>query len=135
MFQEYCEDEDPCKNDATCTPLTTSPGYSCTCKPGYFGQHCDLGKFNFKYLVNDSFVFNSLLFSEFCKDQDPCINGNCTKLSDEPGYRCDCDGGYHGINCSLGKIVLLLKLNLFRALPSIVLVFVGCFKLSFKLLK
>ena len=50
-----------------------------------------------------SFVLNSLLFSEFCKDHNPCVNGNCTKLSVEPGYKCDCDKGYSGINCTLGN--------------------------------
>ena len=53
-----------------------------------------------------SFVLNSLLFSEFCKDQNPCVNGNCTKLSVEPGYKCDCDKGYSGINCTLGNVLL-----------------------------
>ena len=33
---------------------------------------------------------------------DPCVHGNCTKLSNN--YSCSCDPGYNGRNCSESKL-------------------------------
>ena len=34
-----CDTDQPCENGATCTN-TGAGGYTCTCPPGYHGQHC-----------------------------------------------------------------------------------------------
>lgn len=51
-----CDTDQPCENSATCTN-TGAGGYTCTCPPGYHGQHCQ----------NEDNECES----------SPCINGNC----------------------------------------------------------
>ena len=33
-----------------------------------------------------------------CSLLDPCQEGNCTNTPE--GYRCTCNEGFHGVNCS-----------------------------------
>ena len=43
-------------------------------------------------------TFYTTVFDGDSCDPDPCVNGTCTDLVLD--YRCDCDPGFSGINCS-----------------------------------
>nr|KAG5707050.1 hypothetical protein BaRGS_019655 [Batillaria attramentaria] len=64
----------PCQNGATCNPITTSPGYTCSCTTGY---------------------------SDICSSaSQPCQNGaTCSPMTAFPGYSCACTTGFTGTNC------------------------------------
>ncbi|KAJ8929362.1 hypothetical protein NQ314_017966, partial [Rhamnusium bicolor] len=39
---------------------------------------------------------------DICKTNNPCMhNGSCIQISQQPGYKCRCEGtGYFGLRCS-----------------------------------
>nr|CAD7444630.1 unnamed protein product [Timema bartmani] len=70
-------DSDPCLNGGTCA-LISLDKYTCTCSPGYTGQHCEL--------------------QDHCAS-NPCRNGaDCTSSGDS--YKCKCSPGFIGPTCS-----------------------------------
>lgn len=73
----YCTHHSPCKNGSTCS--NSGPrGYTCTCLPGYTGEHCEL---------------------ELSKcASNPCRNGGSCK-DHENSYHCLCPPGYYGQHC------------------------------------
>lgn len=73
----YCTHHSPCKNGSTCS--NSGPrGYTCTCLPGYTGEHCEL---------------------ELSKcASNPCRNGGSCK-DQENNYHCLCPPGYYGQHC------------------------------------
>ncbi|KAI1893821.1 hypothetical protein AGOR_G00127620 [Albula goreensis] len=82
----FCEEFDachqnPCENSGTCSDLRQGDegrNFTCTCAPGYTGDHCQL-------LV------------DHCLSQ-PCKNG-ATCSSDLVGPTCHCSEGYQGSLC------------------------------------
>ena len=42
-----------------------------------------------------------------CAD-NPCVHGNCTDGINN--HTCECDDGYEGDNCDIGKCILILVL-------------------------
>ncbi|KAK6165432.1 hypothetical protein SNE40_022360 [Patella caerulea] len=69
-------DPNPCKNDGMCSP--DDNGYSCSCTPGYLGEHCDV----------------NLCLPNPCKN-----NGTCSPVDN--GYVCNCATGYLGEHCDV----------------------------------
>uniref|UniRef100_A0A8C5DGM8 Slit homolog 1 protein-like n=1 Tax=Gouania willdenowi TaxID=441366 RepID=A0A8C5DGM8_GOUWI len=69
----------PCQNQGLCQVHHTE-GYTCTCKSGYTGKHCETPV--------DACVSN------------PCTNGG-TCLSDEQTRGCSCAFGFHGTFCEI----------------------------------
>lgn len=67
-----------CFNGGTCTDKIN--GYSCTCRPGFTGSHC-------QYEVNEC-------------DSQPCLNGGiCQDALDS--FRCSCPRGFFGNRCQV----------------------------------
>ncbi len=45
--KDYCLDNTPCQNNATCRNLfSVGADYECQCPNGYFGLDCEIGKLN-----------------------------------------------------------------------------------------
>ena len=42
-FQNACDKNPPCQNNATCQSGFTIKGYRCSCPPGFEGEHCEKG--------------------------------------------------------------------------------------------
>ena len=42
-----------------------------------------------------------LLDSSWCKNPNPCLNGNCTDVGDN--YTCSCEQGFTGERCEIGE--------------------------------
>ncbi len=57
-----CVPDYPCYNDATCVDHVNS--YTCDCKPGYIGDHCQTG--NIQLFIELSFSFCSLNLTIGC---------------------------------------------------------------------
>ncbi|KAH9488307.1 Neurogenic locus notch protein 2 [Bulinus truncatus] len=74
-------DLQPCQNGGTCA--NSLHNYSCTCKAGFTGAHCE----------ND---INN------CASQ-PCRHGKCINLPDR--YECKCEEGYIGVNCDIDSCI------------------------------
>uniref|UniRef100_A0A8R1TU78 Uncharacterized protein n=1 Tax=Onchocerca volvulus TaxID=6282 RepID=A0A8R1TU78_ONCVO len=73
---DYCKPVNPCLNKGICQ--RRDYGYTCHCKPGYRGDHCQYN---------------------LCSP-NPCQNnGNCTILS-LTTYNCSCPQYYEGVNCT-----------------------------------
>ncbi|XP_055959382.1 adhesive plaque matrix protein 2 isoform X1 [Patella vulgata] len=64
----------PCKHNGACSIVDN--GYSCSCTPGYLGEHCDV----------------NVCLPNPCKN-----NGTCSPV--DKGYSCNCVTGYLGENC------------------------------------
>uniref|UniRef100_A0A915Q329 Uncharacterized protein n=1 Tax=Setaria digitata TaxID=48799 RepID=A0A915Q329_9BILA len=74
---DYCQPLNPCLNEGICQ--RDNNDYTCHCKPGYHGDHCQYN---------------------LCSP-NPCQNnGNCTVLSTGT-YKCSCPIYYEGTNCSV----------------------------------
>ncbi|KAM3726913.1 Neurogenic locus Notch protein [Dirofilaria immitis] len=74
---DYCKPMNPCLHEGICQQR--DDGYTCLCKPGYRGDHCQYN---------------------LCSP-NPCQNGgNCTVLS-LTTYNCSCPQYYGGINCTV----------------------------------
>lgn len=67
-----------CFNGGTCTDKIN--GYSCSCRPGFTGSHC-------QYEVNEC-------------DSQPCLNGGVCQDAIE-SFRCSCPRGYTGNRCQV----------------------------------
>lgn len=67
-----------CFNGGTCTDKIN--GYSCTCRSGFTGSHC-------QYEVNEC-------------DSQPCLNGGICQDALE-SFRCSCPKGYTGNRCQV----------------------------------
>lgn len=67
-----------CFNGGTCTDKVN--GYTCTCRPGFTGSHC-------QYEVNEC-------------DSQPCLNGGLCQDALE-SFRCSCPKGYTGNRCQV----------------------------------
>jgi len=39
--EQVCMPTNTCKNNAKCVPNTIKYGYSCVCKPDFYGLNCD----------------------------------------------------------------------------------------------
>ncbi|XP_070708966.1 cubilin [Pempheris klunzingeri] len=78
-------------NNGGCYPLATcssSPDSSlpiCTCPPGYIG--------------NGYGPTGCTQTSNICQTNNPCVNGNCVATTSAPGYICNCNSGWQGVNC------------------------------------
>uniref|UniRef100_A0AAX7VLU9 Cubilin n=1 Tax=Astatotilapia calliptera TaxID=8154 RepID=A0AAX7VLU9_ASTCA len=78
-------------NNGGCYPLATcssSPGSSlpvCTCPPGYIG--------------NGYGPTGCTQTSNICQTNNPCVNGQCVDITSNPGYICNCNSGWEGVNC------------------------------------
>ncbi|CAH2315845.1 crumbs homolog 2 isoform X5 [Pelobates cultripes] len=70
--------QNPCKNNGTCMPQTGS--YTCLCKPGYTGQHCEVN-------VNEC-------ASNPCRNEAICVD----KVNK---YLCFCVPGFQGYHCEI----------------------------------
>ncbi|XP_055959383.1 adhesive plaque matrix protein 2 isoform X2 [Patella vulgata] len=66
----------PCKHNGACSIVDN--GYSCSCTPGYLGEHCDV----------------NVCLPNPCKN-----NGTCSPV--DKGYSCNCVTGYLGENCDV----------------------------------
>ncbi|KAK6165366.1 hypothetical protein SNE40_022307 [Patella caerulea] len=78
----------PCKNNGTCSKVDN--GYSCSCTPGYLGEHCDV----------------DVCLPNPCKNNGTCspIDNGCLHdayKNDGNGYVCNCSTGYLGENCDV----------------------------------
>lgn len=73
-----------CFNGGTCTDKIN--GYSCTCRPGFTGSHC-------QYEVNEC-------------DSQPCLNGGICQDALE-SFRCSCPKGYTGNRCQVQTLTPL----------------------------
>ena len=80
-----CVGSDPCPalpsscfNGGTC--IDKINGYSCTCRSGFTGSHC-------QYEVNEC-------------DYKPCLNGGICQDGLE-SFRCSCPKGYTGNRCQV----------------------------------
>ncbi|XP_018518176.1 cubilin-like, partial [Lates calcarifer] len=65
-----------------------SPGSSfpvCTCPPGYIG--------------NGYGPTGCTQTSNICQSNNPCVNGQCVATTSAPGYICNCNSGWQGVNC------------------------------------
>ncbi|XP_066260113.1 basement membrane-specific heparan sulfate proteoglycan core protein isoform X1 [Euwallacea similis] len=71
-----CSDE-PCKNNALCTPLSPVE-YKCICPAAFSGKNCDIP-------------------IDLCKDQPCRYDGICRQNA--TGFTCDCPLGYGGFTC------------------------------------
>ncbi|XP_060566825.1 protein crumbs homolog 1-like [Ruditapes philippinarum] len=71
-------DNNPCRPNGACSVSVSSPGYKCSCYPGFIPPNCD---------DRDECSMASNL----------CQNGTCTN---NPGsYSCICNTGYTGVHC------------------------------------
>lgn len=75
FFTHVCSS---CFNGGTCTDKIN--GYSCTCRSGFTGSHC-------QYEVNEC-------------DSQPCLNGGICQDALE-SFRCSCPKGYTGNRCQV----------------------------------
>ena len=70
--------QNPCKNSAKCTQVTSSNNFTCSCNPGFTGQLCET-------------------------NVDECDNANCgdgsTCIDLINGYVCLCPSNYYGSDC------------------------------------
>ncbi|XP_063983584.1 basement membrane-specific heparan sulfate proteoglycan core protein-like isoform X16 [Diachasmimorpha longicaudata] len=69
--------ENPCHNSGVCQEAPTKEGYSCLCRAGYTGTHCD---------------FNG----QSCHP-DACGPGSC--MNTDNGFKCHCPEGTYGSRC------------------------------------
>ncbi|XP_038578939.1 cubilin [Micropterus salmoides] len=78
-------------NNGGCYPLATcssSPGANlpiCTCPSGFIGN--GYGPTGCSQIGN------------ICQTNNPCVNGQCVATTLTPGYICNCNSGWQGINC------------------------------------
>ncbi|KAM7390891.1 hypothetical protein PAMA_008881 [Pampus argenteus] len=78
-------------NNGGCYPLatcTSSPGSNipiCACPPGYTG--------------NGYGPTGCTQTSNICQTNNPCVNGQCVATTTAPGYNCNCNSGWQGMNC------------------------------------
>ncbi|XP_064079819.1 uncharacterized protein LOC135196919 isoform X6 [Macrobrachium nipponense] len=64
-----------------CTLHIESPGYTCYCHPGYYGENCQ--------------------YHNPCLPENPCLHfGRCVNIS-HGTFRCECPPGFYGPNCTL----------------------------------
>ncbi|XP_063241894.1 basement membrane-specific heparan sulfate proteoglycan core protein isoform X7 [Bacillus rossius redtenbacheri] len=69
----------PCQNGALCRPDAAGLSYTCVCREGFSGRHCDKQ-------------------SDLCKMLQPCKNGGSC-IGTVNSYFCKCPIGYFGTNC------------------------------------
>ncbi|XP_045916959.1 cubilin [Micropterus dolomieu] len=78
-------------NNGGCYPFATcssSPGANlpiCTCPSGFIGN--GYGPTGCSQIGN------------ICQSNNPCVNGQCVATTLTPGYICNCNSGWQGINC------------------------------------
>ncbi|KAG7527098.1 cubilin [Solea senegalensis] len=78
-------------NNGGCYPLATcssNPGSNlpiCSCPPGYTG--------------NGFGATGCTEISNICQTNNPCVNGQCAATTSAPGYVCNCNSGWQGVNC------------------------------------
>ncbi|XP_053714419.1 cubilin isoform X1 [Synchiropus splendidus] len=70
---------------ATCTSTQGSNQPICTCPPGYVG--------------NGYGPAGCTQSSNICQTSNPCVNGQCVATTSSPGYICNCNAGWQGVNC------------------------------------
>ncbi|KAL8599967.1 hypothetical protein ACOMHN_038966 [Nucella lapillus] len=75
----------PCQNGGSCS--STGTGYTCVCRPGYYGTNCQ----------------NSMSVNTACFPTNPCRNGGSCTANVNGGYTCHCTGGYYGTNCEVSS--------------------------------
>ncbi|KHJ41832.1 EGF-like domain protein [Trichuris suis] len=81
----------PCQNGASCILNHTSPyGYTCLCKPGFFGLICE---------ASDPLA---LLTVDLCKKLN-CVNGLCIAKEGVFEVDCKCYTGWSGEQCTIDK--------------------------------
>ncbi|XP_067047616.1 uncharacterized protein [Acropora muricata] len=76
---DYCS-PNPCKNNGVCV-VEEGKGYSCVCKPGFTGFHCQ---------------------EDHCTP-NPCLNRGLCVRDKARHYRCKCNNGYLGRNCGINS--------------------------------
>ena len=109
-------DDDPCKNNATCT--TTEDSFICNCPPDYTGMTCEQniddcaaspcmngecidGIADFTCICETGFTGNLCESDiDFCELENPCLNGGSCVDLELLNYNCTCADGYFGINCT-----------------------------------
>ncbi|XP_028288640.1 cubilin [Parambassis ranga] len=87
-----CRQADICAtNNGGCYPLATcssTPGSNlpvCICPAGYTG--------------NGYGPTGCTQTSNICQTNNPCVNGQCLSTTTAPGYICNCNAGWQGVNC------------------------------------
>ena len=107
-------DEHPCHNGATC--LNTGQSFTCVCKEGFEGQHCQTGSNNCQHqpcanggtCINGINSFHCACTNGFtgpdCRNKishcslNPCVDGS-TCVEDANGFHCLCPPGRSGSRC------------------------------------
>nr|BAB72021.1 vitelline coat component precursor HrVC120 [Halocynthia roretzi] len=102
VYTGYCRRvANPCRNGGTCTDLTTNPSisslYTCSCRYGFSGIHCELRSNQIDGGVNNYCTVNP----------NPCINGGqCVDRTQDftivSWYICRCREGFSGDHCENG---------------------------------
>ncbi|KAF0028409.1 hypothetical protein F2P81_019496 [Scophthalmus maximus] len=67
----------------TCPQASSFP--ICTCLPGYAG--------------NGFGPTGCTQTSNICQTNNPCVHGQCVATTSAPGYICNCNSGWQGVNC------------------------------------
>ena len=107
-------DEHPCHNGATC--LNTGQSFTCVCKEGFEGQHCQTSSNNCLHqpcanggtCINGINSFHCACTNGFtgpdCRNKishcslNPCVDGS-TCVEDSNGFHCLCPPGKSGPRC------------------------------------
>ena len=64
--------------------------FKCACQPTFSGKQCEATGMQ-------------------CETNNPCENGaSCVDINPQPGYACQCLGGYEGVNCGVDSSVSYL---------------------------
>ncbi|KAH3795500.1 protein crumbs homolog 1-like [Dreissena polymorpha] len=116
----HCLGKGPCQNGAICEDLQAG-GYQCFCRPGYYGNHCQLeiNECDPDPCVNNATCVDRLndftcicpigMSGKRCEIQattgcesDPCKNGaTCVAMETVGNYRCTCMPGFEGQHCEV----------------------------------